>query len=169
MSAWIPAKEHIDAMVRIIADTDIYRTWADDLSRGEYGGEINGRPDSLFQHHAFEAKNIIGQELTREVILSVSDRYPRDGMLELPGARPAWWGEPYEYEETTRVPTYAESLKIFDCYDYQACEHETYSDSFVAKLVTLIRDDLENYKNVDAYNDAPWGWTSAQSTKEVRA
>ena len=36
MSAWIPAKEHIDAMVRIIADTDEYNTFAKGVFEGYY-------------------------------------------------------------------------------------------------------------------------------------
>jgi len=187
MSAWIPAKEHIDAMVRIIADTDEYNTFA----KGVFEGYYEGQPklDSLNDVQSTVIKNIIGQALTDEVILSVSNRYPRDGMLELPGARPAWWGERYEYDETTRMPTYTEALKIFDCYDYQACEHESYENSVVGKLVELIRNDLADanfdMRTTDAYNDAPWGWTSEQKqakkvticvdcgstkgTKEVRA
>ena len=176
MSAWIPAKEHIDAMVRMITYTDEYNAFANKrIQEGVFEGYYKGQAklDSLNNVQSTIIKNIIGQALTHEVILSVSDRYPRDRMLELPGARPAWWGEPYEYDETTRMPTYTEALKIFDCYDYQACEHESYENSVVGKLVELIRNDLAHadfdMRETDAYNDAPWGWTSEQSTKEVRA
>jgi hypothetical protein len=158
MSAWIPAKEHIDAMVRIIGDTDEYKAFVDGLS-----DEILG------DWHGFTAKEIIGQAITNEVVKSVSTRYPNRGH-SLPGARPRWWGELYKYEETTRMPTYAEALKIFDCYDYQACEHEGYEDSFVGKLVKLIRDDLADaefdMRATDAYKNAPWGWTDEQVRKE---
>jgi len=183
MSAWIPAKEHIDAMVRIIGDTDEYRELVDRV----FPSEEDNYKD--IEWHGFYGKEIIGQALTNEVISSVAERYPRDEILELPGARPVWWGEAYKYDETTRMPTYAEALKIFDCYDYQACELESYEYSPVGKLVELVRNDLADadfdMRASDAYNDAPWGWSSEQKqakkvtvcvdcgstkgTKEVRA
>jgi len=157
MSAWIPAKEHIDAMVRILMDTKKYSPISEGIIEG-YGQKLD----------PLEIKNIIGQAFTNEVVMSVGTRYPNDALLELPGVRPAWWLDKYEYDETTREPTWAEALKIFDCYDYQACEHESYETSSVRKLVEAVQDEIgKDVRDTDAYGNAPWGWTDEQALKEM--
>lgn len=149
MSAWIPSKQHINAMVWMRFDTF--------PPTGEWVAV--GTP---------EERNEFGQMLTDEVVRSVSYQYPSDKLEELPGARPAWWLEPYEYVEPIKKPSREAQAAILGCYNYQACEHEGYDSSDALKFVDAFKGKLpEDYEVVHGTDpdvndgkgsDVPWGW-----------
>lgn len=64
----------------------------------------------------------------------------------------------YKFKESKRAPIVV--CKSIHCYDYQACEHESYEESFayafVIKALDVLLQQGYNGKHPE-YEGAPWG------------
>lgn len=90
------------------------------MGEGNYYGEKEGA--------------LIKEELRRENMASLWARYPEDGMNAGGGARfrPIWADQ----------ASIGEALGALRCYEYQACESDTWKDSYAYALCQEIRRAL---------------------------
>jgi len=138
MSAFVVAKTHIDAMVRLAI---VYSP----RSAIVYGafGEVRLHPDE------------VGRDLLDENVRSVRHRYPGDERL--PGPNDAYWLEEYHYAYVGgRLPTPVEGLKLIKCYEYQSCEHPEWEASKAKEFCDRLRHLLIG--ELPGYEEAPWEW-----------
>ena len=137
MSAWIPAKQHINAMV-----------WM------RYKDEALGLSSIAREQ---DVRNAFGQILTDEVVKSVQYRYQdsewNTAQADLPGWAD-WTLKPYVYVEPVLKPSEGEQFAILRCYRYQACEHPEYDDSDSGQFVETELALLPDYD----LRGLPWGW-----------
>ncbi len=104
-----------------------------------------------------EGASRIGADLLAECIASVSYRYPKDDLGELPGmyvteapcegvaaVEFAEWLTPYVYEPPETPPTREEVEAEIGCYEYQSCEHPGWEASFAAEYCRRLRAALDH-------------------------
>lgn len=134
MSAWIVSREHIDALVQGLVESEI----------------------------VVRDPSEVGRALWAECLTSVAYRYPNDGDGERPG--PIGFRDDdvstYTYTRPAQRLGLAALLKQASCYDYQTCEHPEYPDSEPYKWIKLLTEHLKRAGVREAgaeYDDAPWG------------
>lgn len=140
MSAWVCSKAHIDAMV---------------TAGIELGSEMSGHPSVTYRSGedwkkidliAHITTDEIGQMLTDTIVTGVHHRYPGDDVSkgELPGpsgGEAVWYLKPYKWERT-RALADGEIVALLAAYDYQACEHNDYTNTFGHRFVEHCRHRL---------------------------
>jgi hypothetical protein len=89
----------------------------------------------------------LGALFTVECAASIAYRYPND---------PPEAAEPFKYRIPRQQPTIVEAFKIFDCYEYQSCEHPGWKTSRAAEICRKVKDTL--IAKLPGYEAAPWGW-----------
>lgn len=139
MSAYIVGHDHIDALLTFAAHERV-SYFTDDDNRVEI------TPDNATE---------IGRILLAENERSVQHRYPGDAPDDLAGTV----GERaanYQFKEFGGAPQPALTiLKGCDCFDYQACETDDYTESLACKIVDAIR--RRAIIRLPAYTNSP-GW-----------
>lgn len=165
MSAFVVAKEHIDALVVLALQGPGDRapgypgdSWgAFHWYEGDFeAGEVEGRVVRL------ENRDEIGAMLLNECIASVGCRYPDTLWPELPGPVPN--PSPFEYRcelRQPRRPTAVEGLKLIDCYEYQSCEHPGWHSSSARSFCDALRKRLIGA--LPGYQQAPYEWPPAEA------
>lgn len=150
MSAFIPAKEHIDVLVALAQDGPRGRTVSPDHAwygpRWTHNGQTVSLPD-------FASPDAIGQMLADEVVRSVSYRYPDDTPETLPGHH---FDQSYTFTRQPYRLTAVEGLAAVTCYEYQACEHPTWEASEAFAFCDSLRRALIHA--LPGMDDAPWEW-----------
>lgn len=141
MSAWVPNKEHVDLLVKV---ADVMRDCID--------------------VHVPEDRDELGELLTREVVESVSFRYPGDDVSkgELPGPCDPYYLEPYAYADPGFMPDAAEMRQLVSCYSYQACEHPGWSSSVANAICEAIMAKLGDGPRAGA-----WGWDERHVARRI--
>ena len=93
----------------------------------------------------------IGQVLTDENARSVAYRYnePAEEIT-------------FSYSPFGPVPTPVETIKLCNCYRYQACETPDYEKSEAAAFVTMLRELA--IACLPGYEDAPWEWSVTRAS-----
>lgn len=161
MSAWIVAKEHIDAMLRLywqhVMEHD--RNQRDELRR-------------------------IGQLWVDENVYQVGYRYPGDELRKRPtDADDSYWLRPFEPNLEGPMPTAIDGFSIVGCYRYQCWEDtEHFESSEANRLAAQLREALlqampERLRRMvwsprlqehllavydsPEYAAAPWGWNAS--------
>jgi hypothetical protein len=164
MSAFIPAKEHIDILVALAQDGPRGRDVRPDhawygprWTTSPNGRRDNGQTVSLPD---FASPDAIGQMLVAAVVRSVSHRYPDDtpgsGRADaetLPGHH---FDLPYTFTRQPYRLTAVEGLAAVGCYEYQACEHPTWEASEAFAFCDSLRRALIHA--LPGMDDAPWEW-----------
>lgn len=78
---------------------------------------------------------------------------------------------PYAYDRdavtAVRVGAFSavQIIKAAHCFDYQACEHDGWGDSFACKVIKAIIDHATH--KLPGYNEAVWGIPDATETKRA--
>lgn len=93
----------------------------------------------------------IGRMLAQENAASLGARY---------GDEPEPWVLGYEYptrQLQSMVPGVVEGLRLIDCYEYQACEHEGWYSSEAYRYCDALRRALIGH--LPGYDEAPWEWS----------
>lgn len=78
---------------------------------------------------------------------------------------------PYTYKHAdvlaVRVGAFSavQIIKAAHCFDYQACEHDGWADSFACKVIKAIVDHAT--RQLPGYNEAAWGIPDAASAKRA--
>lgn len=158
MSAWVPSKAHIDAMVTYaINQPGTYDPHVYFYASREPGGE-----QEKFECSPANAVTL-GQLLVTDVVTGVSHRYPGDDVSkgELPGPIDAYYVNPYTFTET-RVLADGEMVAALRAYRYQACEHaqwdETFSYAFVESMFNVVLSHVEKAHEAETGTELPWGF-----------
>jgi hypothetical protein len=146
MSAWVVTKHHIDVLV----SAAIERSLAIKLEGA--GVLVPVTPANA---------TFVGRMLLRENITSVVHRYRLCGT-----------GEAFDYlrglvrYEFTFYPAIRPSAiaQALECYDYQACEHDTYETSAAAFFVSQMKTALGGQQGTNA---DPWGFDSEEEVLAV--
>ena len=153
MSAFIPAKEHIDVLVALARDGPRGRTISPSTSwygpRWTHNGQTVSLPD-------FASPDAVGQMLVDEVVRSVAHRYPDDTDSTLPGPADRYFTEPYILTWQPYRLTATEGLAALRCYEYQACETPDWEQSEAYAFCDSLRHCLINA--LPGMDDAPWEW-----------
>jgi uncharacterized protein (TIGR02996 family) len=153
MSAWIVSKKHVDLMVAAITE-------------GTRDGVVRPRRRN---------RDRLGEMLVTECVASVSYRYNDDpGRCQLPGPCDGYYVKPYRFKHPRYLPTAAEFYKAVSCYEYQSCEHPSWTDSSAKRLCDQVRKEIEarvpearrmresrrDYPRYTwaAWETAPWGF-----------
>lgn len=141
MSAYMVETTHIDALVWLATRP---RSHCHGLSAqiADYG----------------EIDDTIGARLIAENRASINYRYPDTvgNRAGEPGGSGIDIEPPYSYTAPVRFPTTVEALKIVRCYEYQACEHPAWSESWAHGLCERLTSTLIG--ELPGYDKAPWGW-----------
>lgn len=172
MSAWIPSVAHIDLMVtHMLKETDrgggglaVYPPDKVDAERGAYWDMV---PDSdLSRYGSFAVTyltaDLTGRILLRAVVNSVSYRYPRDQITDLPGviaelpALPDLIDGDYRWRQTGWGMEPIAVIKAVHCYQYQACERPDWRGSLAYDLCEGLIQHL--IVKVPGYDAGPWGY-----------
>ena len=146
MSAFFVGEDHINAML----------TFAERCASFGVPTPLRGRAHPVTERDLTE----IGQALVAENVKSLRARYPGDYREMMPDD---WQGaESYRYRPDlafmTRTPNLALAvIKLSQCYDYQACEHDSWADSWAASFTRWLRDCA--ISKIPGYDAAPWGYT----------
>jgi hypothetical protein len=146
MSAWVVAKAHIDAMINtavaLYADRNHELCWMHD-------GVLRKLTD--------DELNRVGQMLVDENVRSVIGRYP-DTLHggDIPGPVDPYYARPYILQESERDVPAVELLKLIDCYEHQACEHDEWKTSEACTFCDDLR--CAAIMKLRGYQAAPWGW-----------
>ena len=138
MSAFQVSDKHINAMLRgagAMARRQGGLTWAPQLGTVRYG-TLAG----------FEER--IGQVLTDENARSVAHRYSE------PAEEIAFSFNPFG-----PVPSAVETIKLCNCYRYQACETDDYEQTEAAAFINALRELA--IACLPGYEAAPWEWNRA--------
>lgn len=158
MSAWVPSKAHIDAMVSYaIAQPGSYEPHVNFYAPREPGGD-----GERFECSPANA-TLLGQLLVTDVVTAVSHRYPGDDVSkgELPGPIDAYYVKPYEHT-ATRVLADGEMVHALRCYSYQACEHEqwnqTFGHAFVEAMNYVLLTHVREAFEASSGAEVPWGF-----------
>ena len=153
MSAFMVSKEHIDALIAIIArgpkGYNPHR-WGDFM--------MWSRIADLSSVTIDEQLNELGDLLVRENLSSILHRYP-DTIADpdsTPGPREAYYLQLYRFQMPRRMPTIVEALKLISCYEYQSCEHPEWEVSVAHKVCSRLTHDLIGC--LPGYEAAPWKW-----------
>lgn len=153
MSAFIPSKKHIDALVTKAIGRDSYCSV-----------EIDGESTRVTLCEA----DFVGQMLVDQVVKAVGIRYPED-LTDLPGPTDAYYKLPYTFERvmvaknlrhgvgTAHERTYDKPLdaldiiKMIQCYEYQACEDPEFDQSpakeLLGQLLSAMTHALPGYSD----------------------
>ena len=160
MSAYIVDREHIRYLVAAAAAQDqdhggsMRWHWNIDREAGTMDAAELGPCDP-------EGAARVGAMLWRENVASVSFRYERDSVEELPGSGEA----PYVYGEHSNSGWMefhpAQVMKACDCLEYQSCEHPTWPKSEAHAFLTALRHRYSRL--VRGYREAPWGAPKADA------
>lgn len=141
MSAYIVAKPHIDALVRVALE-------------GPAGRPANRDAPwySMRWYHNLESHNLrddinrAGRMLWQENYKSVECRYPGCTDEDRPGPVGLKLEDikayTYPARQTVRHLTAVEALKALRCYEYQACEHPEWEASEASQFCDALRIDL---------------------------
>jgi len=124
VSAYIVDKAHIDALVR-----------AADLIRANYF--YDGRWIQVS-----DERDRIGQVLCDANVAGVGERYPDDGLTDLPGRMDAWWLIPYRYAARGPLLEGVKALKAVKGYVYQACELTGFEETEAGAFCRYFTDEL---------------------------
>lgn len=140
MSAWVCSKAHIDAMVtKAIA----------------LGGDLSGDPYAYIympkaDGEGYEKIDLspanadrVGQMLADIIVTGVSHRYPGDDVSkgELPGPTDNWYLKPYKWAKTRELWD-GETVALIGCYEYQASEHNDWTNTFGWKFCEHVKHKL---------------------------
>jgi hypothetical protein len=109
----------------------------------------------------------IGKELIRENIKSLAARYPSDYAELLPDDFDVadFRFEP-DYAFITHAPNViARVIKLVHCYEYQACEHDAWEESWSRKFCQWLIHKLVS--QVPGYEQAPWGYSKPDDSPQV--
>jgi hypothetical protein len=169
MSAYVPNKAHIAALVRVgmagptgrvvSPDTAWHRlSWyAGDPRSIAYTGDhaaYFGALEAMRRTLDHETAQRVGRMLTDAVVASVKHRYPDDSDDTLPGPNDHYWTDPsltFDYQRA-RPLTAIEALKAISGYEYQACELPEWDGSEAQRFCETLRDALINA--LPGYRDA---------------
>jgi hypothetical protein len=153
MSAFIPAKEHIDVLVALAQEGPRGRDVRPDHAwygpRWTHNEQTVSLPD-------FASPDAVGQMLVDEVVRSVSYRYPDSTDSDLPGPADNYYTQPYTFTRQPYRLTAVEGLAAVTCYEYQACEHPEWERSEAFDFCDSLRWGLIHC--LDGMDDAPWEW-----------
>lgn len=151
MSAYVVDKAHIDGLVTLASRGpqgvwwEPLRWWNGRQMQDTYG---EGRDDE------------IGAMLLAENVRSVSARYPRDALGELPGPRPAYWLVRYVWSPGRYRPTAIEALKAIACYEYQSCETDDWEQTEAWRFCQALQGAIVS--RMPGWDEAAWGWPTGE-------
>jgi hypothetical protein len=146
MSAWVVTKHHIDVLV----SAAIERAVAIKLEGAE--ALVPVTPENA---------TFVGRMLLRENIASVVYRYRLCGTDEAFDYLRGLVRYKFTFYPAIRASAVAQGL---ECYDYQACEHDTYETSAAAFFVAQLRTALGGEEGTNA---DPWGFDSEEEVLAV--
>lgn len=134
MSAWIVSREHIDALVQGLVESELV---------------VGVDPTEM------------GRELWLENVKSIHARYPdtAENDADYPGPIDFTKAHADEYTYTRPAKRLAldSLLKQAECYDYQTCEHPEYEHSTAKEWIDTLTDSLTN-AGINSHGDGlPWG------------
>lgn len=142
MSAWVTSKAHIDAMVtKAIAQggdhSDPYGYIYMPKADGEGYDKIDLSPANADR---------VGELLRDTIVTGVHHRYPGDDVSkgELPGpsgGEAVWYLKPYKWEKTRELAD-GETVSLIHCYEYQASEHNDWTNTFGWKFCEHVKYKL---------------------------
>ena len=152
MSAYIVSRQHIDALMVIIAEGPAQSECTPE------DWESNVRYANILPQNSENRLNDLGDMFIRENLSSIHYRYPNtlQNPENTPGPEDLYWTKKYVYQRPARVPNVVEALKVIDCYAYQSCEHPEWETSEAYKICAKLREML--ITALPGYNAAPWGW-----------
>lgn len=168
MSAFIVDKSHIDALVAVAlhGPKDSSHQW-EGPRWAAFDPDETSRQEQEWREVGYSTNHTIanvtpdqaGDMLTIENVRSITFRYPDtlDGG-PLPGPTVAYWDEPFQFALPSRPPTVVEALKLIDCFEYQACEHDEWSKSEAFRFCEALRRSLVG--TLPGYDAAPWEWSA---------
>jgi len=134
MSAFVVTKQHIDALVTV------------GLPRPGETGWIRWEDPTdaaVTQRLSLETADRAGSILWQENRVSVNRRYHDGDPVDIE----------YRFHRTRLDPVIV--LKLIDCYEYQSCEHDGWSESQAKRLCDQLRK--EAVSKLPGYEEAPWG------------
>lgn len=152
MSAFVVGREHINFLVNAALSRQ--------LNPG-YSGPLHVYHNGEGRYITHDNADTIGQELWEENIKSVLYRYPGDTRENCPGPV----GENYVYKHRLPKGLFSEIaypvrvLKAAKCYEYQACEHPEWRDSWAASFIDALKEHA--IVALPGYEDAEWEVKSA--------
>lgn len=140
MSAFMVSRRHIDALVTLL---DLHKC------SGLHPGQLPQDDPCL------TLNDLMGRRLIGENRASINARYPDtiDHPDKEPGSGDADPNE-YLYKVPFPVPTLVQGLKLIASYEYQACEHEGWKESWACRSMSHLRATLVS--KLPGYYDAPW-------------
>ena len=154
MSAFQVSTDHIEAML---------------AAAGRYGsGRFAGEGTFSYYHRGERhclgmsgAMAAAGWMLWKANAASVEARYP-ENRPGLEGAREAGMipelVDDFAFRPgRQRTPSPVETLKLCDCFVYQSCEDEGWSDSEAAAFVVALKEYA--IRALPGYDDAAWEWS----------
>jgi hypothetical protein len=152
MSAFMVSKEHIDAIIAVIAEGPALS----ETTVQEWKSSIQYA--KILPTNSENPLNDLGSLLVRENLSSIHYRYPDTvrNPENTPGPEERYWEKEYVYQRPARVPNVIEAFKINECYEYQACEHPGWKTSEAKKICDKLRAVL--ILALPGYNAAPWEW-----------
>jgi hypothetical protein len=166
VSAWIVEREHIHVLIWAGLRPDPYgvltwRTAIPDGSQRHPDSEETGSLGLPLPYNKFELRpdtaNRVGQMLVNTNRASVNHRYAgsedSDGRLFV-ARKPAVYRYP-RCGPRELGWSGAELLKAINCYAYQSCELDDWSDSEAQAFCEALKDRL--ICRLPGYDDAPWG------------
>ena len=129
---------------------------------GELGGFAFRYPLSLREPALYPSE--IGQLLLDENLRSLAARYPDTADPDAPEMADADQWERgrsnlFIPQGTQRHVTIVEGLKMLSCYEYQACEHDSWPTSTARKFCDALR--LHLIRRLPGYDAAQWDYDEA--------
>jgi hypothetical protein len=154
MSAFMCGKSHIIFLVE--AGLSLA------MSRGD-GGQISWYHDDAWKNltawDSDEKKTEVAQMLWDENLKSVTNRYPKCTLDNMPGsvadAKQGFKINPNDFCQTAQQITPVQVLKSCACYEYQTCEHQGYKSSEAKAFIEALKTKAVN--SLEGYEDAVWG------------
>jgi hypothetical protein len=154
VSAFVVSPTHIDVLLSVALHGPSDRTSG---PLGWFAPYVNELLDEESGPLTAPLCSSAGAALLGECIASVAHRYPDCAHAELPGPLPMPSAEQYEFTDFGPCATIAETCKAIDCFEYQSCEHPSWSGSGAERFCARLREGLT--ASLPGASDAPWEWS----------
>jgi hypothetical protein len=148
MSAYLCDKNHILFLVHAATTRALLQGSA--AQRWRHAGQWHELAPGDFTRAAEVAQMLFGENLA-----SVSHRYPGESSADLPGPiREDWQFTARDFAKIWPVSP-VQVLNSLRCYEYQSCEHESWTDSEARAFCEALRQDAINA--LPGMEAAEWG------------
>ena len=142
MSAFVVSTEHVNALIARAVKGDHYGPL-----KYYHAGDW---------HDVGQDPDAAGQMLTDANVDAVGTRYEDADLTDLPGSIGAEYLIPFKFDRQMYAPPVVESLKLINCYEYQASELNDWHDSEAKSFCDALTHKLIGM--LPGYDEAPWAY-----------